>query len=224
MQQIEYALRSAQIQRTTTTRGTNSTYTHSSLLPLDVNTSPYEKRRGRDRVVEHSHHEYWFAFLHPVIVLTLPDRIARYVCTNNRAPNGNKSRSRRWKRERGERREGEEGLLLEENQSSLRNRLSSEGDREYNKQEFKRRRQSRRRASKCCNSLRCTDLPFRKYTLEGGRFCRESSEKERHLNSYVLMIDEPRLGMENTKFFSPRLFTTREIPEGCLSFRVRRNV
>lgn len=138
MQQIEYALRSAQIQRTTTTRGTNSTYTHSSLLPLDVNTSPYEKRRGRDRVVEHSHHEYWFAFLHPVIVLTLPDRIARYVCTNNRAPNGNKSRSRRWKRERGERREGEEGLLLEENQSSLRNRLSSEGDREYNKQEFKR--------------------------------------------------------------------------------------
>lgn len=101
MQQIEYALRSAQIQRTTTTRGTNSTYTHSSLLPLDVNTSPYEKRRGRDRVVEHSHHEYWFAFLHPVIVLTLPDRIARYVCTNNRAPNGNKSRSRRWKRERG---------------------------------------------------------------------------------------------------------------------------
>lgn len=221
MQQIEYAFRSAQIQRTTTTRGTNSTYTHSS-PPLDINTSSYEKRkRGRGRVVELTPRilirvsSPRYRFNTPRSDCTL--RLHEQACTQRQQIKIKTVK----KRERRVVTRGEEPVIpskstVERRRSRIITNRSLRG----------RRRQSRRRASKCCNFLRnrCTDLPFRKYTLEGGRFCRGSSEKERHLNSYVLMIDEPRLGMENTKFFSPRLFTTREIPEGCLSFRVRRNV
>lgn len=170
-------------------------------------------------------------FLHPVIVLTLLNRIARYVCTYNPCVQQQQIKIKMAKKR-------EDGLLLEENQSSsLRNRLSSEGNREYNKQEeFKRaerKRQSRRRAQQHHHTLART-TPFEIaapiYHFEnisprrGMVLPRKQQAKERHLNSYVLMIDEPRLGMENTKFFSPRVFTTREILQGCLSFRARRNV
>lgn len=129
MQQIEYAFRSAQIQRTTTTRGTNSTYTHSS-PPLDVNTSPYEKRRrGRSRVVELTPRilirvsSPRYRFNTPRSDCTL--RLHEQACTQRQ-----QIKIKTVKKRGGEKR-GREGLLLEEkNQSSLRNRLSSEGDRE----------------------------------------------------------------------------------------------
>lgn len=131
-----------------------------------------------------------FAFLHSVIVLTLLDRIARYVCTYNPCVQRQQIKIKTAKKRE---RRGEGWLLLEENQSSsLRNRLSSEGDREYNKQRSLRgRRQSRRRAQHphSCNPLRnrCTDLPFRKYILsKGDGFAEKAAAKERHLNSYVL--------------------------------------
>lgn len=131
MQQIEYAFRSAQIQRTTTTRGTNSTYTHSS-PPLDVNTSPYEKRRrGRGRVVELTPRilirvsSPRYRFNTPRSDCTL--RLHEQACTQRQQIKIKTVK----KREGGGEKRGREGLLLEEkNQSSLRNRLSSEGDRE----------------------------------------------------------------------------------------------
>lgn len=88
--------------------------------------------------------------------------------------------------------EGGWGLLLEENQSSsLRNRLSSEGNREYNKQEeFKRAERREAIASKStaapphprsCNPPSKSLHRFtisKIYPLEGGWFCRESSKRK----------------------------------------------
>lgn len=165
-----------------------------SLIPLDVNASPYEKRKrkrgggggaGKSSSVGTSHHKYWFVFLHPVIVLTLLNRIARYVCTYNPCVQQQQIKIKTAKKREG-------GLLLEENQSSsLRNRLSSEGNREYNKQEeFKRAERREAIASKStaapphprsCNPPSKSLHRFtisKIYPLEGGWFCRESSKRK----------------------------------------------
>lgn len=135
-------------------------------------------------------------FLHPVIVLTLLNRIARYVCTYNPCVQRQQIKIKTAKKR-------EDGLLLEENQSSsLRNRLSSEGNREYNKQEeFKRaerrRRQSRRRAQQHHHTLaratplrnRCTDLPFRKYIPSKGDGFAEKAASERTPLEFIRAYD-----------------------------------
>lgn len=136
-------------------------------------------------------------FLHPVIVLTLLNRIARYVCTYNPCVQRQQIKIKTAKKREG-------GLLLEENQSSsLRNRLSSEGNREYNKQEeFKRaerRRQSRRRAQQQHHHHtlaratplrnRCTDLPFRKYIPSKGDGFAEKAASERTPLEFIRAYD-----------------------------------
>lgn len=192
MQQIEYALRSAQIQRTT--RGTNSTYTHSSHSMLTHRLTRRGKEGEREKGERGTHTtEYWFAFLHSVIVLTLLDRIARYVCTYNLCVQRQQIKIKPAKKREGRGRRGVGRMLLEENQSSsVRNRLSSEGDREYNKQRrsLRGRRQSPRRAhTRATTPFEIAVHRFtisKIYPLEGGWFCRESSrERKRHLNSYV---------------------------------------
>lgn len=183
--------------RVCTPECTNSTYNSwhkfdvHSLIPFDVNASSYEKRKGRSVgialelvpriLIRVSSLRYRFNTPWSDCTLRLHVQSLRPTATNQ-DQDGEKE---------GEK--GEGWLLLEENQSSsLRNRLSSEGDREYNKQRSLRgRRQSRRRAQHphSCNPLRnrCTDLPFRKYILsKGDGFAEKAAAKERHLNSYVL--------------------------------------
>lgn len=189
--------------RVCTPECTNSTYNSwhkfdvHSLIPLDVNASPYEKREGRgerEGWARGTHTtEYWFAFLHSVIVLTLLDRIARYVCTYNLCVQRQQIKIEPAKKREGRGRRSVGRMLLEENQSSsVRNRLSSEGDREYNKQRrsLRGRRQSPRRAhTRATTPFEIAVHRFtisKIYPLEGGWFCRESSrERKRHLNSYV---------------------------------------
>lgn len=233
MQQIEYALRSAQIQRTT--RGTNSTYTHSSHSMLTHRLTRRGKEGEREKSERGTHTtEYWFAFLHSVIVLTLLDRIARYVCTYNLCVQRQQIKIKPAKKREGRGRRGVGRMLLEENQSSsVRNRLSSEGDREYNKQrrseEFKRAEAIASKSTHSCNNPlrnRCAPIyHFENISSRRGMVLpRKQQGKKTPLEFIRAMIDEPRLGMENTKFFSPRVFITREILHGCLSLRARRNV
>lgn len=188
--------------RVCTPECTNSTYNSwhkfdvHSLIPLDVNASPYEKRerRGeREGWARNSHHRilirvsslrYRFNTPWSDCTLRLHVQSLRPTATNQ---------DQAGEKEGGKRKEGCGEDVAEENQSSsVRNRLSSEGDREYNKQRrsLRGRRQSPRRAhTRATTPFEIAVHRFtisKIYPLEGGWFCRESSrERKRHLNSYV---------------------------------------
>lgn len=177
-----------------------------SLIPLDVNASPYEKRK-RKREQEKGGRCSVVLELTPQILIRVSSPCYRFNtfksdCTlrlhvqplrptaTNQDQDGEKEGG--WV----------SGLLLEENQSSsLRNRLSSEGNREYNKQEeFKRAEREEAIASKStaapphprsCNPLRnrCTDLPFRKYIPSKGDGFAEKAASERTPLEFIRAYD-----------------------------------